>query len=109
MPAQSVMDPALSYQGGAVKGPHIRELRKKLGIQPVIKQVDTLAAEFPADTNYLYLTYNGTENDVDSLGDVGERSKIKSTSNDRTNGPPMMQRVRSWDKTEMKDLNNKMA
>ena len=47
----------------------IRSLRKKLGIVPVVKQIDTLAAEFPAVTNYLYLTYNGTHNDVKYLGD----------------------------------------
>ncbi|GHT02334.1 hypothetical protein AGMMS49525_05650 [Bacteroidia bacterium] len=47
----------------------LRDHRKKLGIVPVVKQIDTLAAEYPAQTNYLYLTYNGTEIDVDYLGD----------------------------------------
>ena len=47
----------------------VRAIRRKLGILPVVKQIDTLAAEYPAQTNYLYLTYNGTENDVDYLGD----------------------------------------
>jgi carbamoyl-phosphate synthase large subunit len=47
----------------------VRQYRKKLGIIPVVKQIDTLAAEYPARTNYLYLTYNGTENDVKYLGD----------------------------------------
>ena len=42
----------------------VRRYRKSLGIVPVVKQIDTLAAEFPAVTNYLYLTYNGTFNDV---------------------------------------------
>ena len=42
----------------------IRSLRLKEGIVPYIKQVDTLAGEFPAHTNYLYLTYHGTEHDV---------------------------------------------
>lgn len=42
----------------------VRKHRKSLGIVPVVKQIDTLAAEFPAVTNYLYLTYNGTFNDV---------------------------------------------
>lgn len=42
----------------------IREYRKSLGIVPVVKQIDTLAAEFPAATNYLYLTYNGSFNDI---------------------------------------------
>ncbi len=47
----------------------IRSHRKERGITPVVKQIDTLAAEYPAMTNYLYLTYNGTENDVNYLGD----------------------------------------
>ena len=42
----------------------VREYRKKLGILPVVKQIDTLAGEYPAMTNYLYITYNGSENDV---------------------------------------------
>ena len=47
----------------------IRRHRKSRGIVPVVKQIDTLAAEYPAQTNYLYLTYSGTENDVHYLGD----------------------------------------
>ncbi|MEF9923932.1 MAG: carbamoyl-phosphate synthase (glutamine-hydrolyzing) large subunit [Muribaculaceae bacterium] len=47
----------------------VRALRKSLGIVPVVKQIDTLAAEYPAQTNYLYLTYNGTENDITYLHD----------------------------------------
>ncbi|PKO96587.1 MAG: carbamoyl phosphate synthase large subunit [Bacteroidetes bacterium HGW-Bacteroidetes-6] len=47
----------------------IRSIRKERGIKPVVKQIDTLAAEYPAQTNYLYLTYNGTANDVNYLGD----------------------------------------
>ena len=47
----------------------IRAYRKKRGLLPVVKQIDTLAAEYPAQTNYLYLTYNGSENDVHYLGD----------------------------------------
>jgi len=42
----------------------VRNTRKKLGITPVVKQIDTLAAEYPAQTNYLYLTYSGSENDL---------------------------------------------
>lgn len=42
----------------------VRQRRKSLGILPVVKQIDTLAAEFPAATNYLYLTYNGDFNDI---------------------------------------------
>ncbi len=42
----------------------VRSLRKNLGIVPVVKQIDTLAAEYPAQTNYLYLTYGGSEHDI---------------------------------------------
>jgi len=47
----------------------VRDLRKRLGITPVVKQIDTLAAEYPAQTNYLYLTYNGSDNDIEYLHD----------------------------------------
>lgn len=47
----------------------VRIYRKRLGLLPFVKQIDTLAAEYPAQTNYLYLTYNGSENDVHYLGD----------------------------------------
>ncbi len=43
----------------------VREHRKSKNITPVVKQIDTLAGEYPAQTNYLYLTYNGTENDIE--------------------------------------------
>ena len=42
----------------------VRELRAFLGLRPHVKQIDTLAAEFPSSTNYLYLTYNGETDDV---------------------------------------------
>ena len=51
---------------GALK---VRAHRKALGILPVVKQIDTLAAEYPAQTNYLYLTYSGEEADVAYAGD----------------------------------------
>ncbi len=47
----------------------VREFRKSKGIVPVVKQIDTLAAEYPAHTNYLYLTYSGIENDVNYEND----------------------------------------
>ena len=47
----------------------VRESRLARGIRPVVKQIDTLAAEYPAQTNYLYLTYNGRQNDVQYTGD----------------------------------------
>ena len=42
----------------------VRSLRHKFGIRPVVKQIDTLAAEWPAKTNYLYMTYNGDNDDI---------------------------------------------
>ena len=44
---------------------HVREFRKQSGLTPFIKQIDTLAAEYPAVTNYLYLTYHGSEHDIE--------------------------------------------
>ena len=42
----------------------VRNLRKSFGVLPVVKQIDTLAAEYPAQTNYLYVTYAGTDSDI---------------------------------------------
>ncbi len=50
----------------------VRELRKKLNVFPVVKQIDTLAAEYPAQTNYLYTTYHGKEDDIET----GEPNQI---------------------------------
>ena len=47
----------------------VRAFRKANGIVPVVKQIDTLAGEYPALTNYLYLTHNGTENDIEFYDD----------------------------------------
>ena len=49
----------------SLKESDMRSRRKKEGIIPCVKQIDTLAAEYPAMTNYLYLTYNGDEDDID--------------------------------------------
>ena len=46
----------------------VRTLRQSYGITPIIKQIDTVAAEWPASTNYLYLTYNGSSHDLDFPG-----------------------------------------
>lgn len=46
----------------------VRTLRKEMGVIPFVKQIDTVAGEWPAATNYLYLTYNATENDIDFPG-----------------------------------------
>ena len=61
---------AVGYEGEMEEGIlYVRNLRKRAGILPVVKQIDTLAAEYPAQTNYLYLTYSGVANDVHYLGD----------------------------------------
>lgn len=61
---------AIGYEGDMEDGIlYIRKHRKEAGILPVVKQIDTLAAEYPAQTNYLYLTYSGVANDVCYLGD----------------------------------------
>jgi carbamoyl-phosphate synthase/aspartate carbamoyltransferase len=56
-------DSQLAAFWGSAEGA-VRHARLSAGIVPVVKQIDTVAAEFPAVTNYLYLTYNGTEHDV---------------------------------------------
>ena len=61
---------AIGYEGDMEDGIlYVRNHRKRAGILPVVKQIDTLAAEYPAQTNYLYLTYSGVANDVHYLGD----------------------------------------
>jgi carbamoyl-phosphate synthase large subunit len=52
----------------------VRQYRLQLGIKPAAKQIDTLAAEFPSQTGYIYLTYHGTENDM--VNDQKEKSVI---------------------------------
>lgn len=47
----------------------VRNLRKGYGILPVVKQIDTLAAEYPAQTNYLYVTYSGVASDIGFMND----------------------------------------
>ncbi|TSC58988.1 MAG: carbamoyl-phosphate synthase large subunit [Candidatus Peregrinibacteria bacterium Greene0416_19] len=58
----------------------IRTQRLQAGIAPVVRQVDTLAGEFPAKTNYLYLTYHGTEHDVT----FGVDSEQRTMNNEKT-------------------------
>ncbi len=65
--ARMVLKPSLSDMHKNLIA--VREYRKSRGITPFIKQIDTLAGEYPALTNYLYVTYNGTENDVEFPND----------------------------------------
>jgi carbamoyl-phosphate synthase large subunit len=53
----------------------VRSYRMSLGLRPYVKQIDTLAAEFPSDTNYLYLTYNGCADDV-TFGSSSEDAPV---------------------------------
>ncbi len=55
----------------------VRALRKKTKVLPVMKQIDTLAAEFPANTNYLYATYHGTKNDTGTINSKNPKDKNK--------------------------------
>ncbi len=57
------------FEGSDQQILEIRNHRKLNGIVPVVKQIDTLAAEYPAQTNYLYLTYNGDYNDIEYEND----------------------------------------
>ncbi len=61
--ARTVLNPKAEAMESAIS--EVRTERKRRGITPVIKQIDTLAAEYPAQTNYLYVTYNGSAHDVD--------------------------------------------
>ena len=78
----------------------MREIRKKFGVLPVVKQIDTLAAEFPAQTNYLYMTYSGDVDDVsatehdDSLV-PSYRSSILSKSSSALDTPSFQRRARA--------------
>jgi len=52
-----------------LKEAEFRNWRQERGIVPAVKQIDTLAAEYPAETNYLYTTYSGSRNDVEPMGE----------------------------------------
>ena len=52
----------------SLTGLAVRQMRTAMGVTPCVKLIDTVAGEFPAMTNYLFLTYNGTENDVEMSG-----------------------------------------
>ncbi|MFA4891124.1 MAG: carbamoyl-phosphate synthase (glutamine-hydrolyzing) large subunit [Candidatus Gracilibacteria bacterium] len=58
----------------------VRRSRQKMGIVPYVKQIDTLAAEYPAKTNYLYLTYHGDKHDVEFGGASGRGGRGKAGS-----------------------------
>ena len=61
--ARTVLKPSVGDMEREIA--QVRSWRKSRGITPFIKQIDTLAAEYPAQTNYLYVTYNGSSHDID--------------------------------------------
>ena len=80
----------------------VRTKRKELGILPVVKKIDTLAGEYPADTNYMYFTYHGSTHDLDintvtqlhkknyeleiTNDNANQKSKIKNQKSDTDHG-----------------------
>jgi carbamoyl-phosphate synthase small subunit len=75
----------------------VRQRRTALGVFPVVKQIDTLAAEFPARTNYLYVTYSGDTDDVDgSAGLAPSDVTINDSSDDLVN-----RRARSYSNAQL--------
>lgn len=77
---QGFSDKQISIIHGKHTEPQVREMRKKMGVIPVVKQIDTLAAEYPAQTNYLYVTYNGTEDDISFYSNKINETKTKAQS-----------------------------
>jgi hypothetical protein len=55
----------LNKSGTAPTDDAVRSHRLSVGVEPSVKQIDTLAAEYPSQTNYLYMTYHGAEDDVE--------------------------------------------
>lgn len=72
---------------------NVRALRKKLMIQPVTKQIDTLAAEWPAKTNYLYLTYGGQFDDVHYISPRKNRTLASDKKSCMPRGKDMPSKV----------------
>jgi carbamoylphosphate synthase large subunit len=71
----------------------VRSLRTKFMIQPVTKQIDTLAAEWPAKTNYLYLTYSGQFDDVHYNSKIKHRTLISNMKASKPGGKDMPSKV----------------
>lgn len=65
-------DKQIGIMAGAEED-EIRKIRKSLGVLPVFKQIDTLAAEYPAETNYLYSTYHGEVSDIEETKERDEK------------------------------------
>ena len=76
----------------------VRERRKALGVIPVVKQIDTLAAEFPAQTNYLYVTYSGDADDVamaSNASNLVPAYRLSEAEKARLDSPEFKRRARA--------------
>jgi len=80
----------------------VRSMRKKFGVIPVVKQIDTLAAEFPAQTNYLYMTYSGDKDDVgmvesgeDDIKPMYRSSDLAASDSNLLDSPTFHRRART--------------
>ena len=72
----------------------IRQIRKEYGITPVVKQIDTLSAEWPAKTNYLYLTYGGDRHDIDaSITNTATTTSSELSASSSPPPPPPLQQT----------------
>ena len=80
-------------------------MRKKYGVTPVVKQIDTLAAEFPAQTNYLYVTYSGDVDDIPESEhseplEPAYHSSILDRSSSNLDSPAFQRRARALSNAE---------
>jgi len=85
----------------------VRTYRKKMGIIPVVKQIDTLAAEFPSQTNYLYLTYWGEKDDIsfgEERGAKSEELKTKKSSPLTAHRSPLLKQGKNSEKKSKKAI-----
>merc|ERR1712226_1494020 len=69
-------DKAIANAVGGTGEMDVRTMRKAMGVTPVVKQIDTLAAEFPAATNFLYMTYSGTHHDLKFAAEADDPTDV---------------------------------
>merc|ERR1712190_89042 len=69
-------DKTIAQTVGGATELEVRSARKELGVTPVVKQIDTLAAEFPAQTNFLYMTYSGSHHDIKFAGEAADPTDV---------------------------------
>ena len=89
----------------------VRDIRKKYDVIPVIKQIDTLAAEFPAQTNYLYMTYSGYTDDVSSGRSDGDfdltpvyKSSLLNRTSSNLDSPAFQKRARALSTSKGREI-----